>query len=339
VSALDRIGDDFPHGTPAGFDQGCRSGGGCPASRETGQSCKAAKTRAARDSQYRDLIASGAPVEILARPELPEQVPTTPAAPRPAPHAATPKLLQSKPTPEKAATIEHGTATGYRAGCRTDCPGADDGTTCTQAAAADKKRRRENPPAPRRVGRSHGTQSGYQGGCRAHCPGGEDGRTCSEVAAEARRAAADRKKAAQATVTPAPKEPAWPATDTTPTPTPSPAPTSPSATASTTTPPAAPPATPTPAPATPGATFPGAGTPLIERLATSAATKNPAPTPPAAPGPSSTSPTSGTPTENPPRSPQPATPFDEPSELLQMTVLAQFRAAWLDGYRYGKAHS
>lgn len=100
LSSADRLEDGFPHGTPAGYAQGCRSNGACPSKRETGQSCKDANVRAARDSTYRALVRSGAPVSVLAQPEVEAQKPTAPPAPRPAPHAATPKLLQPKKTPK-----------------------------------------------------------------------------------------------------------------------------------------------------------------------------------------------------------------------------------------------
>lgn len=152
MSAADRLEDGFPHGTPAGYEQGCRSNGACPSKRETGQSCKDANVRAARDSTYRALVRSGAPVSVLAQPEVEAQKPTAPPAPRPAPHAATPKLLQPKKTPKpkpkpvpapapsptpasQATPTKHGTTAGYSAGCRDHCPGGPDGTTCRQAVA------------------------------------------------------------------------------------------------------------------------------------------------------------------------------------------------------------
>jgi len=101
--------------------------------------------RAARDSTYRALVRSGAPVSVLAQPEVEAQRPTEAPAPRPAPHAATPKLLRPKPatkrTPDgvhpgaRRNAAQHGTYSGYQAGCRDDCPGGTNGKTCRQAQA------------------------------------------------------------------------------------------------------------------------------------------------------------------------------------------------------------
>ena len=49
MSGVDRLSGDFPHGTPDGYEQGCR-GRICPAE---GQSCQQAKIRFASDYQYR----------------------------------------------------------------------------------------------------------------------------------------------------------------------------------------------------------------------------------------------------------------------------------------------
>jgi len=348
VSALDLLDDSFPHGTPAGFDRGCRSGGACLAKPVTGQSCKEAKTRVQRDAGYRALVQSGATVEVLREPERPEQAPAVSAAPRPVPHAATPKLLQEKPTatpgPRKGELV-HGTTSGYWRGCRDDCPGDADGITCRQAAAAQKRERRENPQ-PRKVGRTHGTISGYQAGCRDDCPGGADGTTCREASRIYARERAARKttdRVAGAPLTPATKESAWPATDTTDEATSSAAPTAPSPAASPTTPPADLTSTPSATTGTRGPTSPDdPSLPTVPSETSSAAPR--LSSPPASEQSASRPSTAGTPTPTPdttntttqpPRSPDPVTPFDEPSELLHLTVIATFRAAWLDGYRAG----
>ena len=49
MSGADRLADGFPHGTPDGYEQGCR-GRICPAE---GQSCQQAQIRFASDYQYR----------------------------------------------------------------------------------------------------------------------------------------------------------------------------------------------------------------------------------------------------------------------------------------------
>ena len=339
MSALDLLDDSFPHGTPAGFDRGCRSGGACLAKPVTGQSCKEAKTRVQRDAGYRALVQAGASVEVLREPERPEQAPAVQVARRPVPHAATPKLLQEKPAVRRhGGPLVHGTTNGYRRGCREDCPGGPDGMTCRQASAAAKQNRRNDPdPQPRVLGRKHGTTSGYQGGCRDDCPGDENGRTCREATAEYRRDYARRSAGGRtpgAPLTPATKESACPATATTDEATSSAAPTPPSSVPSQPTSPAPQTGTPTGTTGTPGPTSPDAPTPPTAPMETSSAAGNTSTFPASDQSTSATS-TAGTPTPETRRLPDPATPFDEPSELLQRTVIAQFRAAWLDGYRAG----
>lgn len=58
MSAADLYVDGFPHGTPQGFEQGCR-GGACPAKVERGISCRDAKTRAAWDGEFAAACARG----------------------------------------------------------------------------------------------------------------------------------------------------------------------------------------------------------------------------------------------------------------------------------------
>lgn len=60
-------GRDFPHGTPAGFDAGCKDAS-CPGS-DRGQTCRQAAVRYRGDYSYRRLVDSGAPVEQLQEPE------------------------------------------------------------------------------------------------------------------------------------------------------------------------------------------------------------------------------------------------------------------------------
>lgn len=173
MSGADLFEDGFPHGTPAGYERGCK-GGACPSKVATGQSCRDASVRNRSDAQYRALVASGASVEVLAQPEgaptpaAPKPQPARPAAPRQSPQPAredrqlTPALERLHTVPadlpqpvgeregaaggeerpagrggaaggRPRAAAEHGTVAGYQRGCRDDCPGDADGLTCRQA--------------------------------------------------------------------------------------------------------------------------------------------------------------------------------------------------------------
>jgi hypothetical protein len=148
MSSSDLFVAGFPHGTPNGYQKGCRSNGVCPAKLETGQSCKEANIRVSRDAAYRALVQSGADVEVLAQPEVDAAPVKVPGA-RPAPHQAVPKMLRDKPArpvvPRKPMP-DHGTVARYARGCREDCPGNEQGITCRQASAEysrDYKARRK----------------------------------------------------------------------------------------------------------------------------------------------------------------------------------------------------
>lgn len=173
MSALDPMDGSFPHGTPAGYVQGCRGNGACPAKHLTGQSCKEASIRSARDSSYRALVLSGASVEVLSQPEVEDARPTAPVADRPTRHQAIPKILRTahKGDPLGADTTgfemkaplsgwRHGTNAGYVSGCRDDCPGDADGYTCRNAHR-DAERARKAKSAADRV--AHISSPGFPG--------------------------------------------------------------------------------------------------------------------------------------------------------------------------------
>lgn len=65
MSSSDLFVDGFPHGTPQGYDDGCR-GGACPAGVEYGLSCKTAKAKSRGDYQYQQLAKRGATVPEIA---------------------------------------------------------------------------------------------------------------------------------------------------------------------------------------------------------------------------------------------------------------------------------
>jgi hypothetical protein len=145
-NTFDRAVDTFPHGTPAGFKDGCRSNGGCPNRGTTRMTCLDASARYARDLHYRRAYDRGEiwldrdlPVDTeketvraaVARrahqgydltaptpePE-PEPQPEVAAEPVDEPAVAQPEL---KPEEEPAQRWKHGTVRGYDDhGCRCD---------------------------------------------------------------------------------------------------------------------------------------------------------------------------------------------------------------------------
>jgi len=58
MSGLDLVTDGFPHGTPEGYQQGCKGGGAC-AGKETGMTCTQANTLYQSDYEYRKLVDAG----------------------------------------------------------------------------------------------------------------------------------------------------------------------------------------------------------------------------------------------------------------------------------------
>lgn len=211
----------FPHGTPDGFEQGCRAGT-CPGE-QLGQTCVQASIRYRGDFQYRRAVNDGAPVEVLRLPEVFEK----PAKPKPVKVNA-PKVQEAPAArrgpgrPPGSTEWNHGTLYGYNMkNCRagSDCPGGADGRTCAQvksekskaaharhndrkrearAAAAEKSGKRQPRQRPgvtraahgRFSGREmqraeHGTMLMYKHGCHTGdpCPAGEFGPTCAEVMA------------------------------------------------------------------------------------------------------------------------------------------------------------
>lgn len=86
-AASDRLDDSFPHGTPAGYRQGC-CGEICPSADEHGLSCKKASALAAGDYGYQKLAKRGlTPGEIAIELGLIPERPTASAIPKPKPPA------------------------------------------------------------------------------------------------------------------------------------------------------------------------------------------------------------------------------------------------------------
>jgi hypothetical protein len=122
VSSADILADGFPHGTPAGYDQGCKSGGLCPNKGSDAMTCKDAKTRYNSDAAYRREI-DGAPKPRLIEPfKKPTQT-----------VALTDELREKLNAPD----FPHGSNAGYQRGCRATveqfCPADEAGRTCAQA--------------------------------------------------------------------------------------------------------------------------------------------------------------------------------------------------------------
>lgn len=86
MSSSDLFIDGFPHGTPKGYEDGCR-GGACPAGVEHGLSCKTAWNKSHGDYRYQQLAKQNlTPAEIAA-----DLFGRTPEAPTPSPADIAPK--------------------------------------------------------------------------------------------------------------------------------------------------------------------------------------------------------------------------------------------------------
>lgn len=112
--SADLFEDSFPHGTVAGYQQGCK-GGSCPAGEEYGLSCRTAKSMAAGDYQYRKLVARGKSVaeisaelglvgtHTIAAPAAPKKKPA-PLPVEPVPAAAPEPEVEVVPVATKSKT-------------------------------------------------------------------------------------------------------------------------------------------------------------------------------------------------------------------------------------------
>lgn len=176
----DEIARTIIHGSPQGYELGCRSRGGCANhGHRTLLTCADAHAAARSDWSI------GRRPRDEAIPKSALRFPRT--TPKPAAAAADPTPAQLTPR----STIKHGTVHGFNRGCRTveDCPNHVLGAlSCTEKHrryyreyyAARRQRTRDVP---------HGTTTGYSYGChdRSKCPGGSDGITCSDAARAAER--------------------------------------------------------------------------------------------------------------------------------------------------------
>ncbi len=158
----------LPHGSPLGYERGCRARGGC-ANHGSPDLLTCVEAWAARNG---DFSLAGHPSYIPIRRDTRTPVHTEPE-------------------------LVHGTLWGYRRGCRSKavCPENFRGaTTCTDARRNYFSSYRAARLAGEGVPLKHGTAGGYYLGCRVDtsCPGDQNGRTCTAARAEYRRTRARR---------------------------------------------------------------------------------------------------------------------------------------------------
>lgn len=164
----------IPHGSPAGFEDGCRTRSACPNGElSPWLSCAEASVR--RRSDYR-----------MWRLPLDQPIPRHDAA---ASAASGPDPAADAPT---GGTAAHGTLGGYRRGCHVDilCPHWGIGRiTCAAARRKYIRDYRERRFREEADSIDHGTPYGYYLGCRDRrtCPGDREGLTCSDAQARKKR--------------------------------------------------------------------------------------------------------------------------------------------------------
>src|ERR1700712_2991941 len=103
MSTLDLYVEGFPHGTAAGYEQGCRSNGACPRDEDGIQTCQQASIRLKSDWKYSLMVKAGASelqaaralgakvlahAAVFATPEPVAEEPIVFEGERPAPHVA-----------------------------------------------------------------------------------------------------------------------------------------------------------------------------------------------------------------------------------------------------------
>lgn len=194
----DDIARTIIHGSPQGYDLGCRSKGGCANhGHPTLMTCVAAHAAAGSD------WALGRRPRNEPIPKSARRLSRSPQQPAPTTEATTPAAAPApsgkRPTPRTE--IKHGTAHGFNRGCKRveDCPSHGSGDpTCTEAHRRYYRDYRRRQRSARKI--THGTTTGYSYGChdRSKCPGDADGTTCPDAAraAERKRRQTSRRTAA-----------------------------------------------------------------------------------------------------------------------------------------------
>lgn len=164
----------IPHGSPAGYEAGCRTRSSCPhGDLSPWVTCAEASVR--RRSDYRMW-----------------QLPLDQPIPRSGTVDDAPRAPQAQEASGADTDLDaHGTLGGYRRGCHRDrlCPNWTIGrTTCAGARREYIRDYRERRFRSEGHSITHGTPYGYYLGCRDRrtCPGSADGVTCSDAQARDR---------------------------------------------------------------------------------------------------------------------------------------------------------
>lgn len=158
MSSSDLFVEGYPHGTPQGYDNGCR-GGACPTGVEYGLSCKIAHQKASGDYQYQRLVKTGATIPDIA--DALGLVGTAPAPAKTRPTPATAKggrSLADKPN----ANAQPATEPSSSAADVTDTRPADEATVGTETIAPAA-------PKPGEI-RAWAREKGYTVGAKGKIP-------------------------------------------------------------------------------------------------------------------------------------------------------------------------
>jgi len=151
LTSDDYLEDSYPHGTLVGYQQGCRAKS-CRGKKDAGVSCLGVQTRYVADWAFRKNVNMGVPVsDILAAEKLAAEKPqkvtvkVVRKTPRPkrTPYATKTSrkieplageiMLPQKQFGRITTPAAHGTAEGFRRGCKADCPSE---ITCADANRA-----------------------------------------------------------------------------------------------------------------------------------------------------------------------------------------------------------
>lgn len=182
MSIPDDVARKIVHGTPRGYELGCKTQGGCANhGHRTLMTCADAAKALRGDWELRKLPADQPFEKKVRRLARPVKRTTAASAPQVVCDARRERATR-EPKP-----ITHGTVWGYMQGC-TDpetCPNRDsaDAPTCSDA----RRKYRADYAARRLAGEGreivHGTTAGYTLGChdREACPGDKNSLTCAEA--------------------------------------------------------------------------------------------------------------------------------------------------------------
>lgn len=201
MSIPDDIARQIIHGTPRGYELGCKTQGGCANhGHRTLMTCANAAKALRSDWELRKLPVDQPFEKRLRRLARPAKSSTAAAA---APQA---RETHRKPVVREPKPTTHGTVWGYMQGCTVAaaCPnhGNPEAVTCSAA----RRKYRADYAARRLAGEGreiiHGTTAGYTLGChdRETCPGDENSLTCAGA-----ERLADQERRRKRGIQPAPK--------------------------------------------------------------------------------------------------------------------------------------